>query len=545
MKKLRRLASRHSLLIGCLLGFFVFLAFFLISAAFVVRKQLDLFSEQLTSKAEAARKIVAEQDKLLALLNRKYQPLCTPDNLAALRVLLFEQSFVRDIGLYNDQGELYCTTGLGRLKQPLPDNAPDFEPFGPGFRSVWMDMPLLLGNGRFRATIVRQGRFNIVIDRSAIADLLDDSVDMVHLRLPSGRVQTTFTRPGTPPETAIRLRTLVDIHTSGQRFDWELGAIVTTEQVFGSGHVIQSVHPSQKILGSHGELVAMLFVAASFLGMLTAASTMTRLNDIHSLEHRIDTLLRYANVVCLYQPIIDLENGRTVGCEVLMRLADGDELIFPDAVLPVIARKGLAWRLDSLVLEKGLSEIATRLPPGDSFKIAFNLFPESVRFEALDRLIQSCLTHLARSDLVVNLEVIEQSYHERMIDDIHKLKSAGYLISVDDFGTGYSNLGMVMKLAPDFIKIDKSFVFEMEDASVRSSLIPQIVSIAAAVNSRTIAEGIENTLQASKLKTMGVHFGQGYLFGKPMDAERFLRYLQESETLSATTANAAHVESTP
>ena len=532
MKKLRGLASRHSLLIGCLLGFFVFLAFFLISAAFVVRKQLDVFSEQLTSKAEAARKIVAEQDKLLALLNRKYQPLCTPDNLAALRVLLFEQSFVRDIGLYNDQGELYCTTGLGRLKQPLPDNAPDFEPFGPGFRSVWMDMPLLLGNGRFRATIVRQGRFNIVIDRSAIAGLLDDSVDMVHLRLPSGRVQTTFTRPGTPPETAIRLRTLVDIHTSGQRFDWELGAVVTTAQVFGSGHIIQSVHPSQKILGSHGELVAMLFVAASFLAMLTAASTTGRLNNIHSLEHRIDRLLCYANVVCLYQPIIDLENGCTVGCEVLMRLADGDELIFPDVALPVIARKGLTWRLDSLVLEKGLSDIAARLPPGDGFKIAFNLFPESVRFEALDRLIQSCLTRLARSDLVVNLEVIEQSYHERMIDDIHKLKSAGYLISVDDFGTGYSNLGMVMKLAPDFIKIDKSFVFEMEDASVRSSLIPQIVSIAAAVNSRTVAEGIENSLQASKLKAMGVHFGQGYLFGKPMDAEHFLRYLQESTPLS-------------
>ena len=81
---------------------------------------------------------------------------------------------------------------------------------------------------------------------------------------------------------------------------------------------------------------------------------------------------------------------------------------------------------------------------------------------------------------------------------------------MDDFGTGYSNLKSVTHLAPDILKIDHSFVYDLEDASVRSSLIPEIINIARAVNAQTIAEGIETQEQARLLTLAGVRYGQGY-----------------------------------
>src|SRR5690606_14569398 len=99
------------------------------------------------------------------------------------------------------------------------------------------------------------------------------------------------------------------------------------------------------------------------------------------------------------------------------------------------------------------------------------------------------------------------------------VRSNGYLIAVDDFGTGYSNLRSVTRLAPDRLKIDRSFVHELEEASLRSNLIPEMVDIARAINAQIIAEGIETMNQARLLTVAGVRYGQGYCLARPMPAD--------------------------
>src|SRR5690606_12932161 len=101
----------------------------------------------------------------------------------------------------------------------------------------------------------------------------------------------------------------------------------------------------------------------------------------------------------------------------------------------------------------------------------------------------------------------------------------GFLIAVDDFGTGYSNLQLVTKLSPDILKIDGSFVYELEEASLRSNLIPQIVNIARAVGADAVAEGIEKPEQARLLAAQGVQYGQGYALARPMPLERFIAFM--------------------
>ena len=215
-----------------------------------------------------------------------------------------------------------------------------------------------------------------------------------------------------------------------------------------------------------------------------------------------------------------------------MRLFDQDETYFPDDVLPTIEKHGLTWQLDRSVTAKALSELGRHLNgvvnPG--FKVAFNFFPNDLNFAVIHDHLKTCCARFCAKNFRINVEITEHSFSGEALAQVHRFKDAGYLISVDDFGTGYSNLGSVSRTSPDFLKIDKSFVFEMEDTSVRSSLIPEIVAIARAVNAEIIAEGVENEAQAKKLHGMGARFGQGYLFAKPMLIEDFVAYYLASQT---------------
>lgn len=101
-------------------------------------------------------------------------------------------------------------------------------------------------------------------------------------------------------------------------------------------------------------------------------------------------------------------------------------------------------------------------------------------------------------------------------------------MAIDDFGVGYSNLSQLKSLKCEFLKIDRSFVMDMEDHSIRSSLIPHIVSIADELRVTLIAEGVENTDQCQELVNMNVEYGQGWLFGKPQTVENLANTIELS-----------------
>jgi sensor c-di-GMP phosphodiesterase-like protein len=110
------------------------------------------------------------------------------------------------------------------------------------------------------------------------------------------------------------------------------------------------------------------------------------------------------------------------------------------------------------------------------------------------------------------------------------LRDEGFQISIDDFGTGYSNLNQIASMECNAIKIDRSFVADMETGSIKSSIIPHVVGMAEALKLRVVAEGVENEAQAKKLEEMQVEYGQGWLFGRPMTAMNFSRHLETVST---------------
>jgi EAL domain-containing protein (putative c-di-GMP-specific phosphodiesterase class I) len=178
-------------------------------------------------------------------------------------------------------------------------------------------------------------------------------------------------------------------------------------------------------------------------------------------------------------------------------------------------------------VQVAVAELKQSLPELADFKVAFNFFPTSVSGGKIGEMVAAVLEKTPHAGLQFDVEVLEQEYKDSMIKAVADLRAHKFLVSVDDFGTGFSNLGSIKALLPDFLKIDRSFVHDMENVSIRSSLIPEIIGIGRAVGAKLIAEGIENERQYAMLRDLGVEYGQGYFMSRPLPIEGFAAYLRD------------------
>lgn len=522
MNRLKKHVGTFAAVYGLAAGIAVFLICFGLSITFATsgaNEQMESNHRRLTALIQD---ITTEEEQLLAKLNQYAQPDCTESNLVQFRTQIFGSQFVRDIGIYDTQNRLICTTTDGIISKPFVEPAPALREIRNGKdQSIWFNVPILLGKGKHHAMVMRQGRFNVAANQSNISSLLT-GIDVLGLQLADG-LPTRVVESG---RLTSVWRSYLDQQTAVKNpirgFDWDKLAFVRTDYVAGTPWVLQSYRTLVEVLATQTSVVVLLTTASMVIAILVSALLTPVFDRQKSIGARIHNLIGEGQIQCFYQPIIDLVTRRWVGCEVLMRLKDGGRYVSPAEALPEILKQNLGWQLDAYVMQTGMLELKQYMPETQGFKVAFNLFPENLSFMKIDNLMSPILQALQRDDLEIGVEIVEQSYDEGAILEIAQLHAAGYQVSVDDFGTGYSNLARVKRLAPDILKIDRSFVYEMEDLSLRSSLIPEIIGIARAIGSRLVAEGIENELQASQLAALGVEFGQGYHFAKPMPIDEFV-----------------------
>jgi diguanylate cyclase (GGDEF)-like protein len=220
-----------------------------------------------------------------------------------------------------------------------------------------------------------------------------------------------------------------------------------------------------------------------------------------------------------FQPIFDIERGRPVAFEALARW-DSPKLgrIGPDIFVRVAERSDLVNRLTQTLLRKALA--FTKTWPRE-MRVSFNL---SARDLASDEAILAIITIIENSGVAPNridLEVTETAFM-RDFDQSNKslqvLKALGVGISLDDFGTGYSSLSYVHRLPIDKIKIDRSFVHEVETEASCRAIVKTVIDLCRNLNLSCVAEGMETVKQGHILRSLGCTMMQGYLFGTPMSA---------------------------
>jgi diguanylate cyclase (GGDEF)-like protein len=230
-----------------------------------------------------------------------------------------------------------------------------------------------------------------------------------------------------------------------------------------------------------------------------------------------------------FQPIIDLGTRQIRGFETLARWTDRDlGSVSPGVFIPIAEERGIIGPLSQLVLRKATE--AARNWPSDLF-LSFNLSPSQLVDQNTGLHILAILDRTGFDPRRLEIEITETGLMNDPVSAgkiVEDLRRCGIRVSLDDFGTGLSSLGRLREFHFDKLKIDRSFVASILEDRPSEHIIRAILSMCEGLGMEAVAEGIEKEEQATRLTAFGCQGGQGYLFGRPADAETTLGVLRDS-----------------
>jgi diguanylate cyclase (GGDEF)-like protein/PAS domain S-box-containing protein len=265
-----------------------------------------------------------------------------------------------------------------------------------------------------------------------------------------------------------------------------------------------------------------------------------------TLERELRHALEHGELFVVYQPLVDLKLARTVGAEALVRWRHPARgLVSPAEFVPVAEECGLIEPLGALVLDQAVAQWAKwqrTLGAAAPCTLSVNLSRAQLERPGLAARVAEVLARHGLASGRLELEITESTAasDERMHATLHELKALGLKLALDDFGTGYSSLACLHQLPVDTVKIDRSFVQHAEDVEYHRVLIEATIRVARTLGMSTVAEGIETDGQAALMSELRCTRGQGWLYGRPMEAADFEAWLaQRSAALAAISADVA------
>ncbi|WP_372966495.1 EAL domain-containing protein [Marinobacter sp.] len=243
-----------------------------------------------------------------------------------------------------------------------------------------------------------------------------------------------------------------------------------------------------------------------------------------------------------YQPVFELSSGKMAKAEALIRWNHPERgLISPVEFIPLAEETGLIVSIGDWVFRES-STAARRWQKqrGQGFQVAVNISPAQFQSDALridDWL--SYMDSIGLDEQWITIEITEGLLLNASKDVKHKLlqfRDAGIQVAIDDFGVGYSALSYLRRFDIDILKIDQSFIRNMENEPNDLALSEAIVVMAHKLGLKVIAEGVETEAQRQMLLDIGCDYGQGYLFSRPLPAIEFEKFLLSSKTTNSKPA---------
>lgn len=242
------------------------------------------------------------------------------------------------------------------------------------------------------------------------------------------------------------------------------------------------------------------------------------------IETRLKGALLHNEFFLCYQPKVSGDGLQMVGMEALIRWIN-PELGFvpPSEFIPVAEQSDIIVEIGDWVLRSALTQnlMWAKDNDGEMFPMAVNLSVMQIAKPDFLKKVLSLLEELSYPPQMLELEITERmlmTKSDTIRQDFEKLRSLGVKISVDDFGTGYSNLGYLSSFPLDKVKIDRSFVTDIEYKPEKQQIVKAIIELAKSFNLSLIAEGVETAEELKYLRDKGVNVIQGYFFSKPLKA---------------------------
>ncbi len=261
-----------------------------------------------------------------------------------------------------------------------------------------------------------------------------------------------------------------------------------------------------------------------------SADLAAEMSEFYRLEQRLKLAVERDEFVLHYQPQTELASGRVVAVEALLRWNSPDSgLVPPLQFIPVAEETGLIRAIGELVFRKACTQWRLWADQGIELKMAVNVSPIQFRDDAFISQLEALLEELRMPPASLEIEITESvlmGSAEKSLAKLNALRDMGISIAIDDFGTGYSSLEYLKDLPINRLKIDASFVREIQASDKDLAIVRTIEALGRNLQMHTVAEGIEEAAQYALLKDLGCTLGQGYFISRPVaaaDLEPLLR----------------------
>ncbi len=248
----------------------------------------------------------------------------------------------------------------------------------------------------------------------------------------------------------------------------------------------------------------------------------SRYRMANDLQRAIDT----EQFELYYQPKVSLVDRKTEGAEALIRWQHPQlGFIPPDEFIPLAEDLGLIDQIGHYVLCEAVRQSAAWYEQGYAIPVAINVSAKQMQRQDMAEDILKVIQKHQLPPYLLSVELTETSFLHCLEETkraINQLRDAGIRIAIDDFGTGYSSLSYIRNINMDVLKIDRSFLINIESSDVDRTIVSSIIDMSQAMGLEVVAEGIETETQYAMLKALNCDQIQGYLIARPMPAENFL-----------------------
>ncbi|MEG3767961.1 EAL domain-containing protein [Alteromonas sp. 14N.309.X.WAT.G.H12] len=237
-----------------------------------------------------------------------------------------------------------------------------------------------------------------------------------------------------------------------------------------------------------------------------------------------------------YQPKVDIASGKLVSMEALVRFEHPQKgIVSPGQFIPLAEQTGQIVEIGERVLRKACADTKRWVNAGlFSGRVAVNISAKQFALPNLDDRIERILQEVGLSPLHLECEITEGTLMENPEQGLalmKRLRDRGIHLALDDFGTGYSSLAYLKRFPLNTLKIDKAFIDDIAESSTDRHMTAAIINIAHNLGLKVVAEGVEQEKQLTILRRYECEMLQGYLYSKPLNAQRFEKLLQENQKL--------------
>ena len=322
-----------------------------------------------------------------------------------------------------------------------------------------------------------------------------------------------------PAEWAKRLDEPFDVEDLQIGLSASFGGVELVSDCVSGGEVIKMGYSALKRAKQTGHR------SVAFYSHEVATEIKERTRLLHGLRAAFDQ----QRLFLMYQPQVEARSGRTVGLEALMRWrSDDGRLVPPDRFIPIAEQSGLIKDLGAWAMRSAIHRAAALRDAGHPLRMAVNVSMSQLLVPGFEIMVAEALADGGLPAELLEIEITESVAMQSpdiVLPRLAALKQLGVCVAIDDFGTGYSSLSSLEKLAPERLKIDRSFVMGLDADTGGGSLAEMIIELGRALGLKVIAEGVETPTQRQRLIELGCDELQGYLFSPPLPIESLGEWL--------------------